>query len=136
MNQLEFPAAAPAENIFARPGVLNLTPRQSTVVLGPLLEFLAKHKPHAGQVLLGIADKPWNKNDVRQLESLLVREIEDPVVVLDFLRVLRRQPHSTCCASAGNSRFLESPFFLLSPRILFAILSTGSWNATPPGKQH
>jgi hypothetical protein len=90
MSRIELPATASAENIFARPGVLDLTPRQNTVVLGPLLEFLAKHHPHVGQVLLGIADKPWDRNDIRQLESLLVREIEDPAIVRDSLRVLRK----------------------------------------------
>ena len=45
MSRFEIPATAVAENIFARLGVLNLTPRQSTVVMGPLLEFLAKYKP-------------------------------------------------------------------------------------------
>jgi integrase len=77
-------------NIFDNPAALNLTPRQTNKVLGPLLEFLERHQPQVGKVLLGDEAGAWTAKDMRRLESLLIKEIEDPGVVLDDLRVLRK----------------------------------------------
>lgn len=43
-----------------------------------------------GKVLLGVEAGAWTAKDMRRLESLLIKEIEDPGVVLDDLRVLRK----------------------------------------------
>ncbi len=90
VSMMPAPQRPVRRNIFDNPAALNLTPRQTNKVLGPLLEFLERQQPHVGKVLLGVEAGAWTAKDMRRLESLLIKEIKDPGVVLDDLRILRK----------------------------------------------
>jgi len=77
-------------SVFDKPLLLNLTRRQSSEILPELLAFLTKHKPHIGQILLGLEHGTWTNNDLRHLENMVVRESNDPGRARDFIRVLRK----------------------------------------------
>lgn len=84
-------SAQPARrNVFEDPSVLDLTMRQSKEVLPALLAFLAEHKPHVGQILMGNESGRWTQRDLRRLENLIIKKTIDPRTERDFLRVLRK----------------------------------------------
>jgi len=100
--------------IFDDPSALNLTPRQATVLLPSLLEFLKKHSTRIGDILNGEAGK-WSAKDLRELERIVVQESSSSERAADYLRVLRKACAFWAARERLNVAYPRIPTQLVHP---------------------
>lgn len=79
----------PSQGVFSDLSALNLTPRQTTVVLPSLLAFLKVHSTKIGDILNGGTGK-WSGKDLRVLERVVTQDATSSERAADYLRVLRK----------------------------------------------
>jgi integrase len=79
----------PRGNALEQTSYLDLSPGQSRV-LENLKEFLKHHDSRVGRVLLGLEGGRWAAKDMRGLESMMLKNIDDPKALSRMLRVLRK----------------------------------------------
>ena len=86
-------------NVFANPERLNLTAKQRGLWLTSLLAFLEEHPTTVGTVLLGKQKHPWRRQDVLDLERVLVTTVDDRKTLKNYLAILRSAAHSWSLAA-------------------------------------
>ena len=105
----------PKFNAFAKPQQLNLSNRDRSRWLQPLQNFLCDHPTEFGQVLLGIKDGPWRVEHVKEIETLIARELPDEAAMVGYLSILHE---AALHWSAHTRRKVQLPHFLPRKRDL------------------
>jgi integrase len=96
-------------NIFSNPQKLDLSSKERTMWLQPLMSLLRDNPTEVGRVLFGLKAGPWRKQDVRETESLIASKAEDKRTMAGYLSILHE---AAIRWSACTRRRVSLPHFL------------------------
>lgn len=105
----------PQRNVFACVTALDLTARQTDLVLPRLIDLLNENKPRVAQVLMGTHEGPWTQKDLRALEALILARTADAREACDFLRVARKACAYWAMRESSSAALPRIPVVLAPP---------------------
>ena len=96
-------------NIFSNLNKLDLSSKERTVWLQPLLSLLRDNPTAIGRVLFGLKDGPWRRKDLRETELLIATKAEDKTTMAGYLSILHEAADRW---SASTGQWVPLPHFL------------------------